>query len=155
MLFLHSFLALAWTAITGELTPGNFALGVLLAYVLLWATRHVLGCSRYVLRVWEAVALAAFVVWEITLSGIRVAYDVVTPSNHMKPGIVAVPLDTNTDMEVFFLASLVTLTPGSLSLDVSADKQTLFVYEMYVSDPDEVRRKIKQGIERRLLKVMR
>ena len=155
MLFLLLFLALAWTAITGELTPSNFAVGVVLAYVLLWSMRHVLGCAAFVHRVWETAALAVYVIWEITLSGIRVAYDVVTPRNHMKPGIIAVPLDAKTDMEIFILASLITLTPGSLSLDVSADRQTLYVHEMYVSDPGEVRRKIKKGLERRLLKVMR
>jgi len=155
MLFLHLILALAWTAISGELNPGNFAVGVLLAYVLLWAMRHVLGCTRYVHRLWEAAGLMAFVAWEVILSGLRVAYDVVTPRDHMRPGIVAIPLEAESDMEIFVLASLVTLTPGTLSLDVSADRRTLYVYEMYISDPAEAREKIKRGIERRLLKVMR
>jgi len=155
MLILHLFLALAWTAMTGELTPENFGAGFLLGYGLLWVMRHVLGCGRYVHRVWDASALLGYVIWEILRAGFRVAYDVLTPQNHMRPGIVAVPLDAQSGTEIFVLASLVTLTPGSVSLDVSADGKTLYVHEMYLSDPDSVRQKIKDGMERRLLKVMR
>lgn len=155
MLVLHLFLALAWAAISGELTPENLATGFVVAYILLWAMRNVLGCRRYVQRVREAVVLAGFVVWEIVLSGLRVAYDVVTPHHYMRPGIIAVPLDAESEIEILMLASLVTLTPGTLVLDVSSDRKTLYVHDMYLLDPDEARRKIKVGIEQRLLKVLR
>lgn len=155
MLVLHLFLALAWLAITGELTPGNFVAGFTLAYLLLWVMRHILGCQNYVRRVWDTAGLVVYVIWEVILSGLRVAYDVVTPRLHVRPGIIAVPLAAENDLEIFILASLVTLTPGTLSLDVSSDRKTLYVHEMYITDPDEARRKIKEGMEQRLLKVLR
>ena len=52
----------------------------------------------------------------------------------MKPGIVKIPLDLETDVEITLLASLITLTPGTLSLDVSKDKKVLYVHSMYVYD---------------------
>ena len=54
-----------------------------------------------------------------------------------------------------FLANSITLTPGTLGLDVSEDRKTLYVHSMWVDDPDEVRREIKQGFERRVLELMR
>jgi multicomponent Na+:H+ antiporter subunit E len=73
----------------------------------------------------------------------------------MRPGVVAVPLDARTDAEITLLANLITLTPGTLSLDVSADRSFLYVHAMYVDDVNDVKRQIKDGFERRLLEVMR
>ncbi len=59
------------------------------------------------------------------------------------------------DVEITLLANLVTLTPGTLSLDVSEDRSTLFVHAMFVDDPDVLRREIKHGFERRVLELLR
>jgi multicomponent Na+:H+ antiporter subunit E len=59
------------------------------------------------------------------------------------------------DNEITMLSNLLTLTPGTLSLDVSADRKVLYVHAMYIDDVDEVRRKIKEGFERRILEVLR
>ena len=69
--------------------------------------------------------------------------------------MVGVPLDATTDAEIALLANLVTLTPGTLSLDVSADRRVLYVHGMFVDDPDELRRAVKQGFERRVLELLR
>jgi multicomponent Na+:H+ antiporter subunit E len=53
------------------------------------------------------------------------------------------------------LTNLITLTPGTLSLDVAADHRTLYVHVMDVEDPDTVRREIKEGFERKVLKALR
>jgi multicomponent Na+:H+ antiporter subunit E len=68
---------------------------------------------------------------------------------------VAVPLDARTDAEIVLLANLITLTPGTLSLDLSDDRTVLYVHAMYLTDPDELRREIKEGFERRVLEVLR
>ena len=83
------------------------------------------------------------------------AYDVITPHLYMRPGIVAVPLDAKTDQEITLLANLITLTPGTLSLDVSHDKRTLYVHAMFVDSPESVRDSIKNGFEKRLLELLR
>jgi multicomponent Na+:H+ antiporter subunit E len=71
--------------------------------------------------------------------------------------VVAIPLDAKSDIEITLLANLITLTPGTLSLDVSSDRSVLYIHVMYVDndDLDEVRRKIKSGFERRVLEVLR
>ena len=84
-------------------------------------------------------------------------YDVVTPTHYMRPGVIALPLDVTTDMEITLLANMITLTPGSLALDVSEDKKTLYVHEVYINNGDieAKKREIKNGFEKRILKVTR
>jgi multicomponent Na+:H+ antiporter subunit E len=73
----------------------------------------------------------------------------------MKPGIIAVPLDAETDFEITLLANLITMTPGTLSLDLSDDRKTLYVHAMYITDPEKIRHSIKHDLERRVLAVLR
>ena len=72
-----------------------------------------------------------------------------------RPGIIAVPIEARTDLEITTLANLVSLTPGTLSLDVSGDRRTLYVHAMFVDDPESIHRDIKNGMERRVLEALR
>ena len=71
------------------------------------------------------------------------------------PGVIRLPLDATEDGEILLLAALINLTPGSVALDLSDDRKTLYVHVMHVQDPDTTRRDIKQGFERRVLKLLR
>jgi multicomponent Na+:H+ antiporter subunit E len=68
---------------------------------------------------------------------------------------VRVPLDAESDLEITLLANLISLTPGTLSLDVSDDKKVLYVHSMYIEDKEEFIHGIKNGFERRLLELLR
>lgn len=92
--------------------------------------------------------------YELVASSLRVAWDVLTPQNLARPGIVAIPLDVRSDVGITALANLISLTPGSLVLDVTPDRRRLFVHVMFIDDLDEVRRAIKNGFERRILEVV-
>jgi multicomponent Na+:H+ antiporter subunit E len=72
----------------------------------------------------------------------------------MRPGIIAVPLDATRDSEILLLAALINLTPGSVALDVSPDRTLLYVHVMYMDDPDTARAEIKEGFERRVLRLL-
>ena len=111
---------------------------------------------RTLLRVPRAIAFLAFLFYDLVRANLRVAYDVVTPTHHMKPGVVAVPLPEGlTDGEITTLANSISLTPGTLSLDVSDDRRTLYVHAMYIHDADALRRGILEGYLRRVLRVTR
>jgi multicomponent Na+:H+ antiporter subunit E len=69
--------------------------------------------------------------------------------------VVAVPLDAESDVEITLLANLVTLTPGSLSLDIAPDRSCLYVHAMFVDDVEQLRRDVKEGFERRVLELLR
>ena len=148
-------LALIWIAMSGQFTPGNFVVGLGLGLLILIFTRRAIGSPNYIRKVGQVLNLALFFVWELILSNLRVAYDVVTPRHHMRPGVIGIPLDVRTDLEITVLSSMISLTPGTLSLDVSADRKTLYIHAMYIDDVEAVRRKIKDGFERRVLEVLR
>jgi multicomponent Na+:H+ antiporter subunit E len=154
-LLLNIFLALVWTAITGSFTPRNILAGFLLGFVILLLTRKIVGTPQYGRKVWQVLNLFGFFLKELVKANLRVAYDVLTPGLQIRPGVVAIPLDAQTDTEITMLANLITLTPGTLSLDVSADRQVLYIHAMYIDDPELVRQQIKNGFERRVLEVLR
>lgn len=155
MLLWNIFLAAIWAALMGQITLSNLFVGFLLGTLVLAVARRSDDARRYLLKLRQTVGLVLFFFWELLLSNLRVAYDVATPRHHMQPGIVAVPLDAKTDAEITLLANLLTLTPGTLSLDVSPDRRVLYVHIMYITDVETARRRIKDGFERRVLEVLR
>ncbi len=154
-LILNIGLALAWAALTGQFNPANLAIGAVLGYAALFVSRRAIGPSTYFIKVRQVLSFVGFFIRELVVANLRVAYDVLTPGFAMHPRIVAVPLDARTDAEITALSYLISLTPGSLSLDVSTDRRVLFVHAMYAEDAEACRREIKDGLERRLLAVMR
>ena len=104
---------------------------------------------------YQAIDLLLFFLWELVLSNIRIATDVVMPRYRMRPAIIAVPLDVKSDAEITLLANLVTLTPGTLSIDVSEDRSVIYIHSMYSSDRARFIEVIKRGFERRVLEVLR
>jgi len=152
---LNIFFSLVWALASGALSPASLMAGFALGYFVLWLTQSMMPPTRYFSRLASAIRFAGYFLWQIILSNLRVAYDVVTPHLYMRPGIVAIPLDAKTDREITLLANFITLTPGTLSLDVSEDRRYLYVHAMFVDDVDEFRASIKDGFERRLLELMR
>ena len=150
LLLLNLLLALLWAMVTGSITLLSLGMGFLIGFVVLAAVNRALGNTHYFGRFARGVSLALFFLWELVISSFRVAWDVISPRPYMDPAIIAVPLDLETDAEITLLANLISLTPGTLSLDVSKDKKTLFVHGMHVDDPDELRKDIKENFERRV-----
>ena len=157
MLLWNMLLAATWAVATGQFTLPNVLLGFGLGYLVLYLARRTLGATNYFSKVPTVLRFAVFYLWQLILANIRVAYDVVTPKHYMRPGVIAVPLDVRTDAEITLLANLITLTPGTLSLDLSPDQRILYVHNMYVDDDDVERaaRLIKDGLERRVLELLR
>jgi multicomponent Na+:H+ antiporter subunit E len=147
-------LSLMWVGMTGVTTLANLFAGFALGALVLMVVRRDRGPSPFT-RLRRGAALAAYFLWELLVANLRVAYDVVTPTYYMRPAVVGIPLDASTDVEITLLANLISLTPGTLSLDVSPDRRTLYVHGMFVGDRDAFVASIKNGLERRLLEVLR
>lgn len=154
MLVWNLVLAGTWMAMT-ELSGTNLFIGFVLGYFVLWVSPGVAQRTRYFHRVGQGLRFLGFFLRELAVATARIAYDVLTPTPYMKPAVIGIPLDVETDMEIALLAIVVTLTPGSLALDVSSDRKTLYVHAMYVTDPEALRRDIKRGFERRILELLR
>ncbi|HYG99959.1 MAG TPA: Na+/H+ antiporter subunit E [Terriglobales bacterium] len=154
MLLVNLLLALVWATLTGNMSVKNLGLGFLLGYVVLFISRNALGTRLYSIRVYRAVAFLFFFMWELLVANLRVALDVISPGTRLRPALLAIPLDATTNAEITTLANLITLTPGTMTLDVSTDKRVLYIHDMHVRDPDGARRHIKL-LERKLLEVLR
>lgn len=157
MFLLNLLLALLWAAVNGSFAPSVLAVGFVLSYLVLALARPILPPSGYHAQAWRAIAFFLFYVKEIVLATVRVAHDVLTPTFYMNPGVIGVPLDVTSDVEIAVLANLVSLTPGTLSLDVSSDRKVLYIHVMYIdgNDVDRQRRILKQDLERRVIELLR
>ncbi|MDJ0950892.1 MAG: Na+/H+ antiporter subunit E [Alphaproteobacteria bacterium] len=152
---LNTLLALGWAALVGSFTLPSLLLGFGIGYVALLVARPLFGNTTYFERVWRVLRLALLFVYELVVSSLRVVWDVITPTHLSRPGIIAMPLDAEGEGQVLLVANLISLTPGSLSIDVSADRRTLYVHAMFVDDPDALRKELKDGLERRVIEAVK
>lgn len=155
LFLMNILLTIVWAALTGKFDFGNFIFGFILSYAVLWVITRGSNRAQYFSRVPKVIGFVAFFIKELIKANVQVAYDVVTPQNYMKPSIIGIPLDANTELEITLLANFITLTPGTLSMDVSYDNKTLYVHAMYVENKDAFIESVKDGFERRLLEILR
>ena len=147
---------LAISMICGDTVSPQWYIAMFFGIAILgWLTSFIYARKAF-FQVIYLVELVFFFLWELTVASFQVAYEVIKPSHDMEPGIVAVPLDTKTDFGITIFSSLVTLTPGTLSLDVSADKSHLFVHAMYIVEGDTAAlvNELKNGFERRVIRIL-
>ena len=148
-------LGVIWVALTGDLSGANVAFGILLGWLAMRVGRP-LGPDPVFARVrpLKAVGLLLYLAWQIVVANLKVVAAILGPRRRLRPALVAVPLDVTTDGQIAALANLISLTPGTLSLDVSPDRRSLYVHAMSASSPEALRREIKEGFERRVLEAL-
>lgn len=167
MLALNLLLALAWMAINNAFTLPDLLVGLLFGFLVLRLSWRALMDEPFSLRRyfrfrsrrptvltarWVRFLIFGFV--EIVKSNIAVARVVLAPKLDLKPGIVAIPLDLKSDEGITTLANLITLTPGTVTLDVSSDRKTLYIHAFDASDPEALRRDTKANYERRVQELL-
>lgn len=147
-------LAVVWASLWADFTLMSLATGFVLGYAALWVAQPLFGGKvLYFLRVWRVIKLVGFFLYELVVSSIRVAWDVLTPTQMSNPAIIEMPLDVKSDIEILLVTNLISLTPGTLSLDVSSDRSTLIVHAMFADDPDALIAELKDGMERKVKEV--
>lgn len=128
-------LALVWVILSGTYTISNLVVGMLLSYlVLAYVARDKPIFARYFRKLPTLIGFILFFIWDLIKANARVAYDVLTPTHLMRPGVIAIPLDVKDEGAITMFANLITATPGSLALDVSSDRRVLYVHLMYLDD---------------------
>ncbi|RMA41180.1 Na+/H+ antiporter subunit E [Rhodophyticola porphyridii] len=152
---LNIVLAISWAALTGNFTLTGLVVGFAFGSAALYITRPLFpGSERYFLRAWRWIKLITLFLYELVVSSIEVVWDVLTPTQKSNPGIISMPLDAKGEMEVLLVTNLISLTPGTLSLDVTDDGKTLYIHAMFADDPDAIRKQLKQGMERWVIEAM-
>ncbi|MEI4233892.1 Na+/H+ antiporter subunit E [Roseovarius sp. D22-M7] len=152
--FLTLLLIVVWQMLVNTVTLGNLLLGTILAMVIpiltspYWPNRPKL---RSGLRIAEYVAI---VLWDICVANVQVAYVILFKSNaNTHPAWIAIPLELRTPEAITVLAGTITMTPGTVSSDLSADGHSLLVHCLDAPDPDAVRDQIKARYETRLKEI--
>lgn len=150
-------LALVWAAITGVLSLANLVLGGLIGVVALWVVRKQVSRPMLFDRAGKIFRLGSLFLYELVVSAVRVAILVLSPNmkSKLKPGIIAFPLSAKSDAEITLLANLITLTPGTLSVDVSEDRKYIYVHAIEVPDKDALIKDIRDGFEARIIEVFK
>lgn len=155
LLLINILLALSWAAVSGSFTFLSLLFGFLLGAIALSFIRAEIGSLNYFVRIRRIASLTILFLYELVLSSVKVAMTVLSPRLDVKPGIVAYPLKVDRDFEITLLANLVTLTPGTMSVDISEDRRLLYIHALDASDPDQLRRDIAAGFERKILEAFR
>ncbi|MFC7526514.1 Na+/H+ antiporter subunit E [Parapedobacter sp. GCM10030251] len=148
-------LAFIWVALTGVLYYTNFLFGFAIGFFLMWLMNRNESDHRYFTRVPKIIGFFLYFLYEMIKANLQVAYDMVTPKFFMKPGIVKYPMNAKSDVEINLLSTVISLTPGTLILDVSEDRKVLYIHVMYLKDKEQFIQQIKDGFERRLLEILR
>lgn len=148
-------LALAWVALGGDFTGVSLVVGLVFGYIALALIEpKVEALKGHSARVPRIIGFIGFFIKELILANLRVAADILTPTLYMKPGVIAVPLEARTEMEIFMVTNLISLTPGTLVVDVSDDRCVMYIHAMFLNDEDEVRRGLIE-MERQALALFR
>lgn len=148
-------LTFIWVALTGDFTFANYLFGFVLSFFILWLVTRNATKEKYFMLLPKLIMFFLFFLYELVKANLEVAYEVSTPNYHMSPGIVKIPLDVKSNVGITLLANLISLTPGTLSLDVSNDRKVLYVHAMYVTDREKFIKGIKNGFEKRILEILK
>ena len=147
-------LTLTWVLLQNQVTAGMVLFGFILGVLIPWGTApwwpdtpksfHVVRMARY----------SIVVIWDIIIANVQVAWIVLTvPANKLKPAWIVVPLRLRQPEAISMLAGTITLTPGTVSADLSTEGSCLLVHVLHTDDPDAVRDDIINRYENRLLEI--
>ncbi|KYG33405.1 Na+/H+ antiporter subunit E [Alkalihalobacillus trypoxylicola] len=149
-------IALAWTLYPHDYsTSYDFIIGYLIGIVILFVLRRFVTFDFYMRTVWAITKLLFLFIYELIKANFDVIRIVLKPKLNNKPGIVAVPIKLKKDWEITLLAALISLTPGTLSMDFSQDGKFIYVHSLDVPNKEKMIQDIHNTFERAILEVSR
>lgn len=146
-------MAVIWILLSDSVSPSGFLFGYLLGAVSLFLFFAHEKRPFYLKHVWKALILLLVFCKEVVVANLSVLRYVVSPLNRMNPGIVAMHVDFDSDFELVLLANMITLTPGTLTLEISHDNHTLFLHTLDCSHPEELIAHINSVFVKRIKEV--
>lgn len=154
-IILNLIIAFVWMFLNNEWDFSSFLTGYLLGLAFVFALRRFFRQAFYLRRLWAIWKLLLLFMKELVLSNVTVIRQVIRPKLNIRPGIFAFTTELDSDWEVTLLACLITLTPGTLTLEVSPDQRTLYIHAMDIHDAELLAEQIKDTFEKAIMEVMR
>ena len=148
--FLNLSLAFIWCLLQNEISLRQFIIGYLVGAGIMLLFVRAFHDELYFRKVGLGLRLLGFFVKELLVANWAVTKQVLSPRPNVRAGIIAYPLELQNDILITLLANMITLTPGTLSVEVAPDRRFLFIHVLDIADIEEEKRKIKDGFERYL-----
>lgn len=144
-------LAVTWILLQNEFSAGMFVFGLILGVIIPLLTSAWWPDRPQNFRILKLMSYAMVVLYDIVVANVQVAWIVLTrPNDKLRPAWIVVPLDVKHPEAITLLAGTITLTPGTVSADLSNGGHDLLVHVLDTDDPDAVRDEIKTRYEARL-----
>ncbi|SFR54734.1 multisubunit potassium/proton antiporter, PhaE subunit [Thiomicrospira sp. ALE5] len=144
---------IAWLLLNNTVDPGHMVLGAILAIFIPWFTA---AFWPEKIKVQKPAVLAKFfavVLWDIMVANFAVAKLILGRNDKLQPGFFEVPLEITTPIGISILANTISLTPGTVSCDLSPDQTKLIIHALHIDDQAQMIADIKQRYERPLKEV--
>lgn len=156
-LFPHPFLSLAlwliWLLLNNTVSAGHIVLGALLGIFIPWFTASFWQEKVVVRRPWLLTKFAALVIYEILVANLVVAKLILSRQDKLQPGFLEVPLDLTSPLAISLLANTISLTPGTVTCDLSEDHKTLLIHALHITDAEAEIAQIKNQFEKPLKEI--
>lgn len=136
-----------WLLLMNDLSGGHVVLGGILAWAIPWFTQSFWPEEMTVRKPLVSLKFVLTVLWDIVIANLTVARLILSPTGGLKPAFMVLPLDVKEDFTITMLANTISMTPGTVSTDLSADRRTLLIHSLHVDDIDAALTAIKQRYE--------
>jgi multicomponent Na+:H+ antiporter subunit E len=154
-ILLNFFLAFIWMFLSNDYSSLAFFKGYFFGGLIMFALRRFFDNRFYLLNVIAVIKLFFIFCSELIKANIAVLKVILSPKLTMRPGIFALETELEKDWEITVLSNLITLTPGTLVLEVSEDNKTLYIHAMDIDDVEQARLDIKNTFEKAIKEVSR
>jgi multicomponent Na+:H+ antiporter subunit E len=141
---LNLLLAIVWMFLTGTLSIGGFLVGYVVGFLGLAFSRHVLASGAYVRGTLGIFRLLGVFIYEMIVANLQLARDILRPAPPFKPGFISFDVRDLPPVETVLLANMISLTPGTVTVDSDDDGYTLYIHTVYAQDPERVRRSCRK-----------
>ncbi|EAG9436744.1 Na+/H+ antiporter subunit E [Listeria innocua] len=152
-LILNIILACLWMFLESSFSFATFIIGLIIGIFLLLFMRRFLGSRFYLFRLFALVKLVFRFLHDLIVSTVHVSRIVLKKDMNIRPGIFRYDTTLETDWEVTMLALLITLTPGTLSIDISDDYKAIYVHSLHVPNIEEEIATIRKSYEGAIMEV--
>jgi multicomponent K+:H+ antiporter subunit E len=152
-LFNFTLLFVVWLSLTHQFTVGNILLAAILAWLIPLAVSRVRTAAVPIRKPTKMIAFIGLLFGDIVVSNIVVAKQVLGTPKRLQPGFVIIPLDLKEVLPITILASTISLTPGTVSIEVSKNRKKLYVHALHVESESKLVDRIKYRYEKPLKEI--
>lgn len=151
---LSAILVVIWLLLVNQLSFGHLLLGIVLGLTVPLYTARFWPDNVHVRRPLLLLRFLAVVLYDILVANVAVARLILGQQDRLKPAFLVLPLRLETDVAISVLANTISLTPGTVSTYLSADRRCLIIHSLHTTDPEEVLETIRQRYEAPLKEIL-